>query len=163
MLCPVVPLCLHPAQLIPWGTWAPFSCRRSSAGKPLPTEQIFLPAQPCQPCPAFLSCRMAAGPGHGRRMLRAVEGARRVCPDPQGFLHPRYFAITLPGYAGFSCPGSCLCCKGGRGAGPIYPERAPAPGEEGEVSGAVGSRASPWQAARLSRAHPSPPHTCCGA
>lgn len=74
----MVPLCLHPAQLIPWGTWAPFPCHRSSAEKLLPTEQILLPAQPCHTCPAFLSCRMAASTGHGRWMLCAMEGAMGV-------------------------------------------------------------------------------------
>lgn len=88
MLCPVVPLCLHPAQLIPRGTtWAPFTCCRSSAEKPLPTDQVLWAVQPCLP---FLSHRMAAGSGHGRRMLRAVEGVRGVWPYPPGFLHPRY-------------------------------------------------------------------------
>jgi len=79
---------------------------------------------------------MAAGPGRGRRMLRAVEGARGARPDPPGgFLHPRYFAITSPGYAGFSCPGSCWRWEGGRGAGPACPEPAPAQGQKEKFPG----------------------------
>ena len=109
-----------PSPVNPTGHLGPFSLpqeldEEAAASRANPPACAALPGLP------FLSRRTAAAPGHGRRMLRATEGARGVWPDPQGFLHPRYFAITSPGYAGFSCPGSCLHWEGERAAGPGCP------------------------------------------
>lgn len=81
MLCPVVPLCLHPAQLIPQGTWVPFPCHGELSGKTTACRAN-LPACAALLGLPFLSRRMAAGPGHSRRMLRAMEGAGETWPDP---------------------------------------------------------------------------------
>lgn len=119
VLCPVVPLYLHPAQLIPQSTWAPFPCCGASRGKLLPTEQIFPgPARPAQPS-SF------SGPSLREADTVCPGGSQWNVAGPQDFLHPRQFAVTSPGYAGFNCPSCCFCWEKERGAHPTCHEGAP--------------------------------------
>lgn len=61
---------------------------------------------------------------------------------PQDFLHPRQFAVTSPGCAGFNCPSCCFCWEEERGAHPTCHEGAPDREKKGKFP-------EPWAAGLL--------------